>query len=280
MAIVTESRIYWSEKEWDQLAELVFAMRRNHPEQSVSALVNRAQKQFPEDRRRTGLSNHAIRPLLDRLRALDSRLREAQDEAASLRARIAIYDGIETRDQVLSSLTDDEILRFGDRLLGLLTPNDVIAAFPTEEMVALIPVERLVGVAAQRFAFELLHRKIETSVLLPKNFLTDAKIRQPSVSRQTPKKRPRIVMVGLKGNQPQHVRERLEDICELTFLDVSLRDGHAIPTSADHVFIWSNFVSHIHRNVVRSRISTDRITEHHGGLQVLIDKAEQWLKNN
>ena len=84
----------------------------------------------------------------------------------------------------------------------------------------------------------------------------------------------RVVIVGTKGDQPRHLYEKVGSLVDLTCIDVEKLHPDAVPRSADHIIIWSKFVSHQHRQMVLSVVEPRRVSEHFDGLTELVEFIE------
>ena len=95
--------IRWTEEEWDRLAQLVQAMRRNSPD-SIASLANRAQKQFPKERQRPGiLTTAALQPLVERIQKLDRDLQAKAEQCDALAAKLSFHENEPaTREEMLA----------------------------------------------------------------------------------------------------------------------------------------------------------------------------------
>jgi len=126
------TRISWSDAEWDQLADLVWRARKKNPIPPIGKLVKKAIAQFPADRKRN-LSSNSIAPLLERLAKKDEILFHALDELSKIKAKLGTSGQIQTKDEVLADLTDDEVLQhFKNRVLTLLTDEDTLHHFKSK----------------------------------------------------------------------------------------------------------------------------------------------------
>ena len=269
------SVIRWTDEEWDRLAELVHAMRKNSPD-SIATLANRAQQQFPEDRRRPGvLTTAALRPLIERIQKMDRELQARAEKSDEYAAKLGFFEGAaSTREELLTSLGDEEICQhFRPRLLQMLAPVDVLAAFSTEQLVGSMATGDLAAVVARRFV-EHLERPVQVTVQLPEQRSHPAAA-SPAVQCPKPDgKQKRIAVIGIKGDEERHIRQKVGHLCELTFMEVEKLRTETVPRSADKVIIWAKFVSHKHRTMVMSVVEPHKVFEHFFGIKELVRKIE------
>ena len=273
-----KTAIRWTEQEWDKLAELVFAMRRNTPEDSIAAMANRAQKQFPKDRQRPGVLTMAtVGPLIERIKQKDREQQAKADKCDELAAKLSFFeDAPATRKELLTTLSDEEIrAHFLPRLLQMLAPVDVVAAFNSESLLDAMETANLAAVVARRLVADF-KRPINVVVQMPEQRLPAPPAQRQKVNTNGSNgKRKKIVIVGTKGDQPRHLNERLGTIVELICIDVEKLHRESVPKNVDHVIVWSKFVSHHHREIVFSAVEPRKISEHFAGLTELGEFIEQ-----
>ena len=270
--------IRWDENEWDKLFELVYAMRRNTPEDSISSMANRAQKQFPKDRQRPGiLATAALGPLIDRVKKRDRELQVREEKCGELSARLTFFEELPTtREELLRTLNDEEIrAHFLPRLLQMLAPVDVVSGFSIEALLDAIETPDLAAVVAKRFVVDLTKRQVNVTVQMPEQ-RSPARILHPpkNTNGHSNGRRKKIVIIGTKGDQPRHLSEKVGTLVELTCIGVEKLHRESVPRNADHVILWSKFVSHDHRQMVFSAVEPRKISEHFDGLTELVEFIE------
>ena len=172
------SRIFWTDEEKNRIVERVFSMRQNDPESSLTAIVNRAMSQLPEDRRRQVPSVKVIpwlpeaiktrfaaqRELVrdhkhaksvaevaeqrhtsmrDQLReALDTARREALSKSTLVDLFTAIVEKVKAGDS-------DEVRRLKERVERLERGVSQSSASPASAPVAKLPSVLIVGLRIQ-----------------------------------------------------------------------------------------------------------------------------------
>src|SRR5690606_37662198 len=114
----TSDRVYWSEEEWDQLADIVWPMRLADTTSALVGLVKKAQEQFPKDRRRNIKTIQQLGPLTTRMQAKVRDTLNCLEQVQRLRDKVdTLVKERKTRDEWVESLTDrDLIYLFSDRL--------------------------------------------------------------------------------------------------------------------------------------------------------------------
>lgn len=262
--------IRWTEEEWDRLAGLVHPMRRNSPD-SIATLANRAQRQFPKDRQRPGiLTTAALQPLVERIQKMDRDLQAKAEKCDELIKKLTYYENLPTtKQEVAASFTDEEVRTyFLGRVMHMVTPEDVLGFFPPPMLIGAVETCDLVAVAARRLVSDLTKAR---PVVLSFNMPDGQRPPVPARTKPTGNvgARKKVVVVGTKGDQPRHLRERLGTRVELICIEVEKLHPNSIPKNADHVIIWSKFASHDHRQIVFSTMEPRKISEHFAGLTEL-----------
>lgn len=277
--------IRWTEEEWDKLAELVLAMRRNSPD-AIATLANRAQKQFPKTRQRPGiLTTAALKPLIDRVQRQERELQQKAEKCDELAAKLSFHEGApSTREEILETLDDDELCsRFLPRLLQIAAPVDIVSAFNVETLFGAVDTADLAGLLAKRLVIDLVKRPINVTVQVPESRpASRGKVSQngqngkngQSINGNGRKKR--VVIVGTKGDQPRRLQEKIGATVDLTCIEVEKLHKDAVPRNADHVILWSKFVSHHHRRIVFDAVEPGRVSEHFAGLTELTEFIEDF----
>ncbi len=263
--------VRWTEEEWDALAKLVHAMRRNSPD-AIATLANRAQKQFPKDRQRPGiLTTVALQPLVERIQKMDRDLLAKAEKCEEYAAKLTFFENVPaSREELLVSLPDEEIRQhFLPRLLQMLAPADAVAAFRMEQLLDAMTTGDLAAVVVKRLLIQL-ERPVHVTVQLPEQ----RECRSPVVRQKPNGRTKKIVIIGVKGDEPRHLREKLGYLCDLTFIEVEKLRQESVPRNVDHVILWSKFVSHKHREMVFSTTEPRKVSEHFGGIAQLVERVE------
>lgn len=264
--------IRWTEDEWDRLADGVCKTRKNSPD-SIASIANRLQRQFPRDRQRPGiLTTAALQPLVERVQ---KREREEQEKAAKceqLAAKLTFFEGVaSTRQELLTTLSDDEICQhFQPRLVQLMTPNDLTGIFSHDQLLGAMTTGDLAAVVARRIVEEVGQPAQVLVQLAEQRFQPPPQQFKP----QSNGRQKKIVVIGVKGDEGRHVRDKVGHLCDLTFIEVEKLREENVPRNADLVVIWSKFVSHKHRTMVYAVVNGRKVYEHFFGTKELIKKIE------
>ena len=155
----------WGDAEWAFFVERVADLQREHPEERLSSLAEQAQQRLaPHSRRK--LYAYDIREIARRLAAYNKEQadRKAQVGLDLEAARLELESrrAAPSRDQILSSLADEELIeRFAKRLLSILPPDEVVGNFSPEAILACLPASSIVAFAmGQLFSEYATHSKL------------------------------------------------------------------------------------------------------------------------
>ncbi len=87
----------------------------------------------------------------------------------------------------------------------------------------------------------------------------------------------KITIIGTKGDQPRHLRNKLGCAANLVFIETDKLHRTSVPRSSDYVVLWSKFLPHKHRETIFSVIEPRRVLEFFGGLDELAERIRTLL---
>ncbi len=270
----------WGDAEWAFLIERVTDLQREHPEERLSALAEQAQQRLvPHSRHK--LHAYDIHEIARRLAACNKEEpdRKAQVELELEAARLELESrrAAPTRDQILSSLADEELIeRFAKRLLSILPPDDVVGYFSPEAILACLPASSIVAFAmGQLFSEYATQSKLmEQNLAILGRVLAEMpaeKIRRQAQAPGTPAQLPKVLLAGFKLEQGGIVADRFHGRVKVETLDKNRKKFPG--TSADIIVVLVKFVPQICRAAKASR----RVILHTGGLETIAQKIERIL---
>jgi len=297
--------VFWTDEEWDKLAEFVHRARRKNPVKSIGTHIKNAMAQFPEDRRRN-LSTSSIDPLLDRLKAKDEELQSALELVPRLQDKITHLEQRPDKATILKDLTDDEIrihLRdrivealddewvmrlFKQQVIENLSPDDILASYDLDDLMACTPTSAIVGYAVTRIMeqFETGASGMQEALMAIAS-LTDTNRARPSpVSKpvQPGKKaqirKPRIAILGMKPNQTRIVEQQVNGHADIIFMPKDMKANSVKQTVADIFILWGSFCSHQDQVHVKARAKQlgAKFVLHHGGMARFLEKINDEAK--
>ncbi len=273
------NKVFWDENEWDRLADMVWKMKATSTD-GLARIASLAQKQFPQNRQRPGvLTVGSLQPLVKRIRAMEEETREKAERADQLAAQVTFFQGVpKTKQEIISSLTDDEIREnFFGRFLAMLTVDDIVSTFSGEQLIGSLGTGDLAAIVARRLV-EQFESPRPIEVRLPSSPASNG---QPKVNRVVPTvKQKRIVVIGYRGDEATNVGNRVKELCSISFMDARQLRPENVPKSADLVILWTRYVSHKQRIMVLEVLGSSKVFQHHFGVKELVRKIEAICGNN
>jgi hypothetical protein len=278
----------WTDEEWDKLAELVWRGRKNDPAESILTLVEKAQSQFPVERRRTINARSLLGPLCTRLTAIDERtdaaspkrLRELEEGIVKLQEQLKTS----TPHNVIANLTDTQIkLYFTERLLNALTPSEVLQNYDADTLLSFVADADLMTYAVKR-GVEIWQERSQQFTTTIAEALKHTKRDEPTkhhpvaAPKKDEAKLPRVTVVGLLPDQCNVVEARFKDQVRFHFVDKH-RNVDSLPQHQDVVVLACNFISHSVQDQAKQQLSGSktRLVPVHGGVTTIIKKIQEAL---
>jgi len=274
------NKIFWTDDDWDRLAEIVWKMKATSTD-CLSRIASLAQKQFPQNRQRPGiLTVKSLKPLVKRIRAKEEETRELADRAGALAAQVTFFQGVPaTKQEIITSLTDDEVRQhFFGRFLTMLTIDDIGSTFSADQLLGALSTADLAAVVTKRLV-ENIERPIQ--VMLPLSIPAEEKriVSQPSHKPATVVRQKRIMVIGTRGDEGRHIRDRVQHLCEVSFMEGKDLRAETVPKNADLVILWSKFISRQNRLMVLELLPCGKVFEHYFGAKELVRKIESFCGN-
>ena len=287
-------QISWEDLEWDQLADLVWRARKNDPTETLIGLVKKVMPQFPENRRRNIRVLKEIEPLQERLQKRDEAILAALEDFEIAKLRIVELEdsqkNIPSRDEVLGTLTDEEILHhYGQRVLHLYSPDEILRQYPHEVLLSNVQPAELaahtIKVGVEMFVenqreLVIAVRELTATVRQQPQPRTTTHGNKPPIPMPRPitGKLPKVTVVGLLPNQQAKVEERLSGRANFNFVDKN-RKADGIPENQDVILLAANFISHAMQEAAKKRVSgtATKLIVHHGGVDMLVRKLDAIL---
>ncbi len=275
----------WGDAEWDFLIQRVAALQQEHPDSRLSALADQAQERLAPHSRRT-LHNYDIREFTKRLTAYNKRQadKQAQLELDLEAARIELEArrAAPTRDEVLSSLGDDELIeRFARRLLSILPPDEMVSSIGCDTILACLPTSSIVAFAmGQLFGEYATHSKLmEQNLAVLGRVLAEMpaeKIRRQIPSSGTPAQLPKVLLVGFKPEQGGIIADRFHGRVKVETQDKNRKNFAG--TAADIIIVLVKFVPQTMIDQIRKAAKPScRVIHHTGGLETVAQEIERIL---
>jgi GGDEF domain-containing protein len=275
----------WGDEEWNFLVQRVAALQLEHPDERLSALADQAQERLAPHSRRT-LHSYDIREFAKRLTEYNKQQsdKQAQLELDLEAARIELEArrAAPTRDEILSSLADDELIeRFARRLLSILPPDEVVSSFGSDTILACLPTPSIVAFAmGQLFSEYATHSKLmEQNLEVLGRVLAEMpveRIRRQTQTPGTPAQLPKVLLVGFKPEQGGIIADRFHGRVRVETQDKNRKNFAG--TTADMIIVLVKFVAQAMIDQIRKAAKSPcRVILHTGGLETVAQEIERLL---
>jgi hypothetical protein len=295
----SRSVVRWDDDEWDELAKRVWKKRARHPDMTLCQLIAAVQDQpdWPADRKRKILALTQAQPLLKRLRDMDIKMVETIEH--DLPAIQQTVDSLRTRpdkDQLLESLPDQEIFRrFGETVLGFLTPSEIIQRFSAEEILSSFSAEQVFGYVGKaifdemgsirmkvdRQEFEL--RQMDSRRAGP--FSGAAAPARPNGKPAAPTtptaaaviapEKPTLAVVGIQHHQVPVMQSYLGSKFEIIHSPKANNKEECTEIDADYIVVWELHVPGVQRAFLKKKTPHERLISHRGTFNQLVDRLNE-----
>jgi hypothetical protein len=275
----------WGDAEWNFVVQRVAALRLEHPDERLSALAGQAQERLaPHSRRK--LHPYDMREFSRRLIAFNQQQvdKQAQLELDLEAARLELdaRGAAPTRDEILSTLSDDELIeRFAKRLMSILPPDEVVSSFGPETVLACLPTPSLVAFAMGKLLSEYATHSnlMEQNLAVLGRVLAEIpveKIRRQAQSPATPAQLPKVLLVGFKPEQGGIIADRFHGRVKVETQDKNRKNFGG--TVADIIVVLVKFVPQTMIEQIRKAAKSPcRVVLHTGGMETVAQEIERIL---
>lgn len=257
--------ISWTDVETEKLADAIAHARMKYPTSTFIELVRSAiETHLPEKRRREIKSVQMI-PALVQL--VEQKLIEIKADADSVQSMQDQLRSRKSADEILDGLSDFEIKhRFRAKIISLLTLDDLLANFTSQQLLDGIPLSDLAAEAMRRYV-------LEAMTLTPRYAVQEQEPVKVTPRRLT---KPSILFMGLKAEQFNHVQDALSDMV----LCYHAAAGDKPAGKYDAILLWTKFVSHSDQSYAQTLVTPDRLLRRSGGLTAMIDSVRAFVVSN
>jgi hypothetical protein len=249
----------------------VFQSHLRHLDKPLVKVIQAQIQRMPLARRRKINTLKQVKPLLLRLESMFRDIEGTISENTSLKAQLLAR---RTADEILDSLTDDEIMRhYGPRFMQMVTPDVMLSQWPASVILESMPLDVLWGEANRRkMEFEMKQEplRLTTSPTAP--------IKQPVQVALKKAHIPTVLVCGLMPAQQQSLRQDLDNLCELRFLDKGLRSASDVPEGMDFYVAWSRFLPHDITSRCKANAAPGRFLQCTGGITKMIHAIKSAVK--
>lgn len=265
--------VRWTAEEYKDLAHTIWSMRKNDPTAPLVTLAQRAVAQMPQDRKRKITAASQIQPIVEELKLLDTKYHAAFAEVPRLESSVkSLRESSFTKEEILETLTDDEILiYFGDKVSRLLSPEQILSKMDYDDILTSVPLEKVAGYVAESVVGKLISFEESEIEEVPTPASSTSK---PTATKDN---RPSCLVVGALSRQHSNITARLKRLAKVSFL----RKDQAVPPAGyDYYLIWLDFVTHGMCDAVAAHTPKDQIVSYKGGLSKMDEALSRAIKRN
>jgi hypothetical protein len=278
---VNTKKVFWGEDEWEFLVSRVSALCLKEPTTGLTNLAARIMKMMPEEQRRpthAGLVTELNKRLIEynRLKWFDVE-RELQSAKAELDRRKAAP----SRQEVIDSLTDEEIQHLTTKVIDNLSPYDLCSRFSEQTILDCISPDAIIAQAFMRvISHTTQHSKLlEENLTMLSRLLaelpTEKLRRQQQEKAAAPAKLPQVAFVGFKADQIAIVVDSLRGRIRVDVID---KNRSRFDSSADIIIMWKKFISHSFQSQITANMKKGaRLIRFDGGLENASKEIERAL---
>jgi hypothetical protein len=273
-----------TEEEWDDLAEKLFPSVVKHPTTPLVVLANKLMAQVPADKRKK-FSGHNIEPLSTRIKDRFESLLKQQSELEELKVKLLGIQSAPSKEEIITGLTDEEVLQLSHRIIGLMSPDEILSHVSDEILLEEIPTPVLVGKAVQRTLemFQEMADNFNGTLTALKEEIDRKRIEHPAKRSNgavyAPPQLPKVALIGLKAVQFKEVAEQLAEKAQCHYVDKNMRNGETIPNACNYVVVWTRHVPHNMQIQAQLKCAKNgsELVYHTGGTDTLVKKLETLL---
>jgi hypothetical protein len=273
-------KVFWGEDEWEFLVTRVSALCLKEPTTGIANLAARIMKMMPEEQRRpthAGLVSELNKRLIEYNRTkwleIDQELQAAKHELERRKAQ-------PTREEVLSSLTKEELDGLTQQVVDNLSPHDLVSRFSEQTILDCISTEAVIANAFVKVCSNAGQhtRLLEENLTMLSRLLAEMpqeKIRRQLQEKAAPARLPQVAFVGFKADQIAIVADSLRGRIRLDVID---KNRSTFESQADIIILWTKFISHSFQTQVTLNMKKGaRLIRFNGGLETAAREIERAL---
>lgn len=247
-------RVYWDDTEKTRLIDLVFVMQTNTPDRCLTELINNAQKQIPEGRRRK-INNINVVPWL--IEGVKRRHSELKANKSGMQPVVQ-----QETPKVGDFSTESLIMEIIKRSQTDVMLEELILKASTEIIIREL-IKRILGKSDQIDQMMKMFNRLASDIHIKLGIEHQHKENKP---------KPKAFIAGLKENQIAEIKRKFEHIVDLSFHE----SGRASISKAPNCksFCMTKFLDHSTFHVLKS---TGNLTEINGGVTELSTALSCWL---
>jgi hypothetical protein len=274
-------KVFWGEDEWDFLVARVSALSLKEPTTGIKNLAERIMQQMPEAQRRpahAGLVSELNKRLIDYNRThwldIEQDLQTAKQEITRRKEAMS-------REEVIASLTDEEVYLFTPKIVDSMSPFDLVSRFSEQTILDCISTEAIIAKAFINICCNAgeYTRLLEENLTMTTRLLAELpqeKIRRQLQEKPAPVRLPQVAFVGFKADQIGIVAESLRGKIRIDVID---KNRSTFDSQADIIMLWTTFISHsFEAQVIKNMKKGARLIRFSGGLGTAAKEIERALR--
>ena len=276
-------RVLWGEDEWEFLVPKVSALTLKEPTTGLTSLAARVMQMMPEEQRRSphaGVISELNKRLIEynRVHWLD-----VGHELEVAKQEVQRRKEAQSREEIIASLTPEEIAGLTNQVVDNLTPVDLVSRFSEATILDCLSPEAIISSAlvnvcnhAGRHTMLLEENLTMLSRLLAE--LPQEKMRRQLQEKETPAVKPQVAFVGFKADQIAIVADN-HQLRGRIRIDVIDKNRSKFDSQADVVILWTKFISHAtQEQVVKNIKKGARLIRFNGGLESAAREIERAIR--
>jgi len=236
----------------------------------ITNLATRIMQQMPEEQRRpahAGLVSELGKRLVEYNHAhwldVEQELKTAKEELHRRKEALS-------REEVIASLTEEEIEQFSNKIIDALSPFDLVSRFSEQTILDCITTEAIMASALIRVCSQAGQhtRLLEENLTMTTRLLAELpqeKIRRQLQEKPAPVRLPQVAFVGFKADQIGIIADSLRGRIRIDIID---KNRNTFDSQADIIILWTKFISHsFDSQVARNMKKGARLIRFNGGLE-------------
>ncbi len=277
------------QEDWKNLTDLSWSIRKNDPQLSLQEIIRKAQDSLPKEKRRKLINLSKYGKLINSLKDKDSKAEKSLERNQQLTEEINLLkESIQTRDQILQTLSDEELFAIAERVISLLSIEKIAEYVEIDSLLEYASTDKIVSCAISKFLSAQEKNVDSTNLMFKRMAATIQELSETLQGMQQPhktipvpivKKLPKVIVFGLKSDQQQEISRELREKANFTFVDKN-RKANVEVKYCDFIFLFAKWIDHGIENYVRANMDDEKtqLIVHHGGISEAISHLKTVLK--
>lgn len=275
-----QRKIFWGEDEWEFVTPRVSAICLKEPTTSLTNIITRIMEQMPKDKRRpvhAGLVSELSKRLSEYNQTkwldIDRELQSAKHELTKRKEALS-------REDVILSLTEEEISGLTNKIIDNISPVDICSRFSEQTILDCISPEAVIAHAFIKICSQVgQHAQLlEENLMMQVRLLAELpheKMRKQLQEKAAPARLPQVAFVGFKNDQIAIIADALRGRIRIDVID---KNRTTFDSQADIIILWTKFISHSFQTQVTQNMKKGaRLIRFNGGLESAAREIERAL---